>query len=95
MDAGRNVEAKASYRKALDDGHVHAGCRLGELLSQGGLTKEAEAAYRQSFEGGHAHAGERLRFLLGQAGRYKEAAAVRYRRRRPGSGNSHGRKKKR
>ncbi|MGP3771838.1 tetratricopeptide repeat protein [Streptomyces sp. SDT5-1] len=66
--------AKYWFGVALEAGHSHSGCWLGEMAFQDGIFDDAERYYRASFNGGHGHAAERMTHMMIELGRGKEAA---------------------
>ncbi|MFJ5897448.1 tetratricopeptide repeat protein [Streptomyces sp. NPDC093064] len=66
--------AKSWFAAALDSGHFHAGCWMGEFAFQEGLYEDAERYYRASFNGGHQHAASRMTEMMLSLGKGKEAS---------------------
>jgi Tfp pilus assembly protein PilF len=73
--SARNREiAKSWFTAALEAGHTHAGCWLGEMAFQDSLYEDAEQYYRVSFNGGHQHAADRMSRMMVSLGKGKEAS---------------------
>ncbi|WP_406119712.1 tetratricopeptide repeat protein [Streptomyces anulatus] len=65
--------AEASYRRAIDAGHVGAMVNLGVLLAGAGRKDEAERFHRRAADTGHTDAMNNLALLLDDVGRTDEA----------------------
>lgn len=75
QEVGRYIEdAKHWHRSAMDQGHAHSGCCLGQMLLHEGKLPEAEAAFRWSYKNGHEHAAEELSKLMAAMHRGGDAA---------------------
>ncbi|MGW9428743.1 hypothetical protein ACWHA1_12355 [Streptomyces decoyicus] len=62
------------FAAALESGHAHAGCWLGELAREDDLFEDAARYYRAAFNGGHRHAAYRMSNMMLSLGKGQEAS---------------------